>query len=225
MKSPWISFLKKYGNHVCIMQIFLSFQRLNFNNMWCFAVGMLIYFHVFLKKFSSARVNSLWSSDAIWWQKSLLTWAQVMTAPSHYLIQCWLQVRFCGIHMKVISQWVPQVLFFIMGLKIIPLNLLPHLSGVKICNVTYFRAEGYWWEDDGTRLSWCLHHQGQKGQYSRYCRSSAAWRRGRWVEWAVIAGKNLWGSVWYHLRIKTRSTSGAYRSKTNYVSVAICIYI
>ena len=40
------------------------------------------------------RVNSLWPSDAIWWQRSGSTLAQVMTcclmAPSHYLNQCWL---------------------------------------------------------------------------------------------------------------------------------------
>ena len=39
-------------------------------------------------------VNSLWPSYAIWWQISWSTLAQVMacclTAPSHYLNQCWL---------------------------------------------------------------------------------------------------------------------------------------
>ena len=39
-------------------------------------------------------VNPLWPSDAIWWQRSGSTLAQVMTccltAPSHYLNQCWL---------------------------------------------------------------------------------------------------------------------------------------
>ena len=40
-------------------------------------------------------LNSLWPSDcdAIWWQRSVSTLAQVMpwclTAPSHYLSQCW----------------------------------------------------------------------------------------------------------------------------------------
>ena len=39
-------------------------------------------------------INSLGPSDAIWWQRSGSTFAQVMacclTAPSHYLNQCWL---------------------------------------------------------------------------------------------------------------------------------------
>ena len=39
-------------------------------------------------------INSLWPSDTIWQQKSGSTLAQVMawclTAPSHYLNQCWL---------------------------------------------------------------------------------------------------------------------------------------
>ena len=38
--------------------------------------------------------NSLWPSDAIWWHRSGSTWAQLLacclTAPSHYLNQCWL---------------------------------------------------------------------------------------------------------------------------------------
>ena len=40
------------------------------------------------------RINSLWPSDAIWRQRSGSTLAEVMacclTAPSHYLNQCWL---------------------------------------------------------------------------------------------------------------------------------------
>ena len=44
--------------------------------------------------FSSSLVNSLRLSDAIWWQRSGSTLAQVMAcclmAPSHYLNQCWL---------------------------------------------------------------------------------------------------------------------------------------
>ena len=46
-----------------------------------------IYFYVSI-------IDSLWPSDAIWWQRSGSTLAQVMacclTAPSHYLNQCWL---------------------------------------------------------------------------------------------------------------------------------------
>ena len=44
-----------------------------------------------------ADFNSLWPSDAIWRQRSGSTLAQVMawclTAPSHYLNQCWLIIR------------------------------------------------------------------------------------------------------------------------------------
>ena len=40
--------------------------------------------------------NSLWSNDAIWWHISGSALAQViaccLTAPSHYLIQCWLLI-------------------------------------------------------------------------------------------------------------------------------------
>ena len=47
-----------------------------------------------LKTILVALINSLWPSNAIWWQRSGSTLAQVMacclTAPSHYLNQCWL---------------------------------------------------------------------------------------------------------------------------------------
>ena len=57
------------------------------------------------------RFNSLWPSDVLWLHRSGSTLAQVMarylTAPSHYLKQCWffLLVRFCGIHLRANSQW------------------------------------------------------------------------------------------------------------------------
>ena len=42
---------------------------------------------------STNNLNSLWPSDAIWWEGSRLILVQVMTccptAPSHYLDQCW----------------------------------------------------------------------------------------------------------------------------------------
>ena len=47
-----------------------------------------------LKIFCTASINSLWPSDAIWRQRSGSALAHVMdcclTAPSHYLNQCWL---------------------------------------------------------------------------------------------------------------------------------------
>ena len=46
--------------------------------------------------FSLTAINSLWPSDTIWWQRSGSILAQVMacclTAPSHYLNQCWLSI-------------------------------------------------------------------------------------------------------------------------------------
>ena len=55
------------------------------------------------------RVNSLWSSDAIWRHETGSTLAQVMAcclaAPSHYLNQCWLitAVRSSDIHPRATS--------------------------------------------------------------------------------------------------------------------------
>ena len=50
-------------------------------------------------------VNSLWPSEAVWWQRSGSTLVQVMacclTAPSHYLNQCWLIVSKVPWHSSV----------------------------------------------------------------------------------------------------------------------------
>ena len=52
--------------------------------------------NVFCKYLGEKWLNSLWSSDVIWRQGSRSTLAQVMacclTAPSHYLNQCWLMI-------------------------------------------------------------------------------------------------------------------------------------
>ena len=60
------------------------------DNLSCF-VGVLL-----TKKMitNNDRINSLWPGDAIWWQGTRSTLTQVMacclTAPNHYLNQCWL---------------------------------------------------------------------------------------------------------------------------------------
>ena len=50
------------------------------------------------------RINSLWPSDTIWWHRSRSTLVQVMacclTAPSHYLNQCWLIISMVQWHLS-----------------------------------------------------------------------------------------------------------------------------
>ena len=59
-------------------------------------------------------INSLWPSDVIWQHRSESTLAQVvawcLTAPSHFLNQCWLiiSVKSSDIHIRAISQEKPQ---------------------------------------------------------------------------------------------------------------------
>ena len=58
-------------------------------------------------------INSLWPSDAIWRQRSRSTLAQVMacwlTAPSHYLNQCWLIITKVLWHsFATVSQQLPK---------------------------------------------------------------------------------------------------------------------
>ena len=65
------------------------------------------------KNRSQSSINSLWPNDAIWRQRSGSTLAQVMacclTAPSHYLNQCWFtRVRSIGIHLSTILQEILQ---------------------------------------------------------------------------------------------------------------------
>ena len=61
------------------------------------------------------RFNSLWPSDAMWWHRSKSTSDQVMpcflTAPSHYLNQCWFIIGAvlwyftCGHFQSRFRQW------------------------------------------------------------------------------------------------------------------------
>ena len=76
--------------------------------------------------------NLLWLNDAIWRHTSGSALAQVMTswltALSHNLNQCWLLIgKFCGIHLRAISQWLPKVLYCIIYIWILYLKSLPHL--------------------------------------------------------------------------------------------------
>ena len=74
----------------------------------------------------TSRKQVYLTSDDIWRHRSGSTLAQVMAcclmAPSHYLNQCWYQIRimiFCGIHLIAIYHRVPKLLFW--GGAILPL--------------------------------------------------------------------------------------------------------
>ena len=59
-------------------------------------------YNIFYFVQSTHPFNSLWSNDAIWRHRSVSTLAQVMacclTAPSHYLNQCWLIISKIQLH-------------------------------------------------------------------------------------------------------------------------------
>ena len=83
-------------------------------------------------------LNSLRPSDVIWRRGSRSTLAQVMacclTAPSHYLNQCWLIisiVRSSVIHLSAMSQEIPQPPSTKISLKIIYLKLHSKLLGAN----------------------------------------------------------------------------------------------
>ena len=83
-------------------------------------------------------VNLLWPSDTIWQQRSGSTLAQVLacclSAPSHYLNQCWLIISEIQWHswLRTISQEIPQPSIARIILKIIYLKFhlnLPMANG------------------------------------------------------------------------------------------------
>ena len=82
-------------------------------------------------------INSLWPNDATWQQSSVeLTLAQVMacclTAPSHYLNQCWLIISEVVWHSPgVIPHEMLEISIHDMSLKINHFRSQPHLPGTN----------------------------------------------------------------------------------------------
>ena len=81
-------------------------------------------------------VEPLWPSDAIWRRIFKSTLARVtaccLTAPSHYLKQCWLLISEVPLpsHENIfMANSQVKLLFCIMSLTNIPLKLLSHLPG------------------------------------------------------------------------------------------------
>ena len=77
-----------------------TFQQHSISNQPCILTP--------LSQCQLTTLNTLWPSDVIWRYRTGSTLAQVMacclTAPSHYLNQCWLSsVKFCGIQLMALS--------------------------------------------------------------------------------------------------------------------------
>ena len=129
-------------------------------------------------------VNSLWHSDTIWRHKSGSTLAQVMacclTAPSHYLNQCWLiinerererEIKFIGLfenrgHRGPYSPYKPFNHNLYIGIIIFPHIDNPQYTGYdlpkkkpnKIINAKKVRAPLIWQiigeKDSGSVYMW-----------------------------------------------------------------------
>ena len=87
--------------------VFLALTHRNITWM-CFTMVYDLHLYANFHLNGSIALNSLWPSDTIWRHKTRSTLAQVMacclTAPSHYLNQCWLSsVRSHGIHLMALS--------------------------------------------------------------------------------------------------------------------------
>ena len=92
----------------------------------------------------SCLTNSLWPCDTIWHQRSWATSAQVMAcclmATSHFWNQYWQSsVRYCGIHLRTVSQEMLKMSMLDMSLKMPILRLQLHhpVANMLICS---------WWE-------------------------------------------------------------------------------
>ena len=83
--------------------------------------------------------NSLWPSDPRWRQRSGSTLAQIMacclTAPSHYLNQCWLIISEVRWHIRAISWQMPQPSITKICLKITWLKFHSNLPGANELNI------------------------------------------------------------------------------------------
>ena len=121
-----------------------------------------LHFLHYYQIYQGQRINSLGPSDAIWWQRSGSTLAHIMacclTAPSHYLNQCWLiitKVQWCSsqgnftwdiaslrssdVHLGAISLEILQPSVTKIPLKIIFLRFYWNLPGANqlICNNSF----------------------------------------------------------------------------------------
>ena len=83
-------------------------------------------------------INSLKPIDAIWWHRTRSTLVQVLacclTAPSHYLNQCWLIISRVHWHMRAIWHKTPQPSITNITLKIIYQNFNSNLPGFNELN-------------------------------------------------------------------------------------------
>ena len=103
---------------------------------------------LYISIFHRLGLDSLWSSDTIWWHRSL---AQVMACCLAAPAITWTYVDFSlvrvsGLHVREISPWVPKLLFCIMRLKMIVL---------QDCHISQLNNSFYWIFQCGT---FCKHY-------------------------------------------------------------------
>ena len=91
-----------------------------------------------LDMYTHWHVNPLWYSDAIWQLRSGSTLAKLtvccLTAPSHYLNQCWLINLLRGMHQRAISQEVLKNSICNINEKFTLLKYFEHLPGTDVLN-------------------------------------------------------------------------------------------
>ena len=103
-------------------------------------------------------LNSSWPGDIIWQHRSGSTLVQVMTscplAASRYLNQCWLIIRYSDIHLRAISQGIPQPSITKIILKITYQKFSLKSSGAsELIHGSSFMT---WWHHDMEMFSMLL---------------------------------------------------------------------
>ena len=97
--------------------------------------------------FSTRRINSLWPGDTAWRHGTRSTLAQVMacclTAPSHYLNQCWLIISKV-LHERAISWEDPKIPTSKTRLKITFLESHSDLSRANELKQQFLFLRSYW---------------------------------------------------------------------------------
>ena len=108
----------------CYCKEYIPWNMILHNNMRCLNIQTSEY-----------NINSFWPSDTIWRHRSWSTLAQVMacclTAPSHYLNQCWLIVKSSDIHIRAISQEMSQLSVTTTRLKITYIKFHSNFPGTN----------------------------------------------------------------------------------------------
>ena len=143
-------------------------------------------------------MNSLWSNGAIWWHRSGWTLAQEMacclTAPSHYLNQCWLIIKGVLWHSAENNFTKGAHEFNLRRVQRLHLKLPPQPS--RGCLTLDIHTHGF--------NPCCAEFILENSRHKTFRSSAPGWQCKEWTgKWSVCRscwiGNNLWELHWFLL--------------------------